>query len=347
MRTFILFGACVGLGALAKYNYLFFPAGLLAATLTTPRWRSILFSRGMLVAGAIAFFISLPHTLWMIQHTQAALLSSGKFQVGQGENGLLTATRGLGGLIKAVVSFLGPLAAIFVVVFATRNRKPASPATTARAVFLAKAMASVVGMLAILVVAFQVTGVRGRWLQPVLIGAPVLVAAMAPLQSSMRMKVYLGLGFVVAVTVSLMIPGRIVLGERLKRDEPLMRPYDKLAREVQQRIQPGDVVVSDTGVMAGNLRLNLPQHLAVTPNIARLFLPNPPAVLLAWDATRFPEMPDALVNYVRTLGRKSPEPSDAEFVSATFKYHRHRQARLGMVRVELTEKAEPPTGAGE
>ncbi len=371
------FGACVGLGCLAKYNYVFFPFGLLVTAVLSRRWRDRVLTRKMVAAAIVAATLFLPTLVWISHHTEVTLLSSGKLRLAAADGRFLSALRGLKELGVSIVAFLSPMVGMLLVVFlwggsrrANRNSPPASavrreealegplnvvPGELSRdecfglSLLLLKALVSVMAMLAVLVVAFQVTGVRGRWLQPVLIAAPVVAAGLLKQRlRPRRVKILAGLGAGIAVLVAVMLPGRIVLGERLGRDEPLMRPYDVLARVVSARLEPGDVLVADTGVLAGNLRLNLPHHVAVTPEAARLFVPTPGSILLVWDATRSPAIPAALVDFIHGLGAAPPDQRATEFASATFKYHHRRQARIGMLRVKVIGRGmdQPPSFNG-
>lgn len=335
IRWYLILGCCIGFGCLAKYNYIFFPVGLVAAALSLKSWKGVVLNRGFLLTLAVACVVFLPNGLWMLQHLDLASRSSSKLRMEEQVNWLGPALLGIKSLFMAVVAFVSPLLGVYVIALWKRPRRDGnqSEADEARAL-LFRAMVLVIGMLAVLVLTFHVTSVRNRWLQPVMIATPVLVSCWLSRRLDPRsLKRLIGLAFVAAVVVATLIPARIVFGERLRRDEPLMRPYDVLARYVRDQVSAGDVIVGDSGVTAGNLRLHLAGHLAATPELARLFAPRPARVLLVWDATRATELPERLKEYAAEQGLRPLDPGGTVYASATFKYHRSRQARIGMLKV--------------
>jgi hypothetical protein len=61
------------------------------------------------------------------------------------------------------------------------------------------------------------------------------------------------------IVVLLAIPGRIYFGERLRRDEPLMRPYDLLARQLEAELPGVAYLLGDSLLTAGNLKMQIPK----------------------------------------------------------------------------------------
>ena len=66
-RLWLAFGGLAGLGLLNKHTMLLFGAALIAGLLLTPA-RKLLWSKWLLLGGALAFLIFLPNLVWMIRH---------------------------------------------------------------------------------------------------------------------------------------------------------------------------------------------------------------------------------------------------------------------------------------
>ena len=65
LRRYLLFGLAMGVGALAKYNYLLFLSALLAAVLIDKTLRPVILDRRMLAGGAVSIAVTAPHFVWL------------------------------------------------------------------------------------------------------------------------------------------------------------------------------------------------------------------------------------------------------------------------------------------
>ena len=59
----------------------------------------------------------------------------------------------------------------------------------------------------------------------------------------LRLKVLAGLGLTVMVAVAVVMPGRLLVAERLKREEPLTRPYAELAAQLHEVVPAGSLTI--------------------------------------------------------------------------------------------------------
>ncbi|MCP6726282.1 hypothetical protein NL526_29935, partial [Klebsiella pneumoniae] len=79
------------------------------------------------------------------------------------------------------------------------------------------------------------------------IHTPVLAIALVHARlTAHRLKYLLAVGLLVMLTISLIIPGRIVFIEKLKREEPLARPYSELADKLRQAVDGATYIVANT-----------------------------------------------------------------------------------------------------
>src|SRR5262249_8464837 len=124
------------------------------------------------------------------------------------------------------------------------------------------------GFIVLAIVVLRISEVRDRWLQPILICSPVL--AIAWLQNrldAVRLKWILMLAFVAAVVVTVVLHGRILLAEKKGRTQPWNRPYDALAAQLKGPIASVSTVMTDTTLLAGNLRMNIPDKIFMPPEL--------------------------------------------------------------------------------
>jgi len=182
---------------------------------------------------------------------------------------------------------------------------------------------------------FHTTNIRERWLQPVLICAPVLAAAlMQDRINPTRLRWLIRGTLAVLLLVAVLIPARVVFAERIQREERLTRPYDTLAAQIRPAVPEGSVVVTDLRLLAGNLRLSLPNRLFVSCDLTSLFPEDGRHCFLAWDATRSHEPPKALLDWAATKFSSPSTWSQPKHYTATYKFYRVKQLELGLIQVK-------------
>jgi len=329
------FGLCAGLGLISKYNYPFWLLGLSLAACTVPEFRPATCDRRMLLALGLCLLVFLPNGWWIVSHPHLAFLTASKFELPEKGPWLRAVLNGLRRMASVVAAFVGPLGVVYLLVF-WRPRKRAQPeALLPGARLILRAFLLVLAVLVLLVLGFRAQGFKDRWFQPILVSAPVLASALVGRRMDARRLKWLALAAgVVMVVVALAMPGRILLAERMKREEPLNRPYRELALQLRPAIPASALIVTDTRVLGGNLRLAFPQQQIIVPELAGLFSPPRRPCVLVWDATEQPTPPTPLTRWAQTALAAELSQATPEYFSATYKFHRARQLRLGLLRIE-------------
>jgi 4-amino-4-deoxy-L-arabinose transferase-like glycosyltransferase len=343
LARYALFGACAGLGVLSKYNFALVLVALAFAAVSIPKFRAITLDWRMALAIVIATLIILPNALWALDHRDLALRSANKFRIQESSHWLSAVISGLKGLLVCSISFFAPLGILYGIIF---WKRPATsePAEKNPYVSLLLRMLLVSYALIILaIVVFRISDVHDRWLQPILISSPLLAIAWLQRRlNATRLKWLVAIAGIVMVLVTIALYGRILWAERMHRTQPWNRPYDTLAQQLKPTLAPVSTVLTDTTLLAGNLRLNLPGKIFTTPELAGIFAPaNSSPIALVWDAgggpaarkstrsqTRDWPPPDNLAQFAERTGL-ALNPAQAQYLSATFKYHTTRQMKLG------------------
>ena len=331
--TYSLLGVCVGLGALSKYNYVFFPLGLLGAALTVKELRRVVWDQRILLTMLAAIVIVLPNALWMYQHPAQALYRVNKFQIKEQIGWLRAVTTGFKDMGLSTLLFVTPMSLGLTLVF-WKSRGHNAPPTNAPLVTLTRRiLPGVLAGVTLLILAFRVTDVKERWFLPLLIIAPVVAATwLQPRLDQRRLNWLLGLAGLVAVFVLVAIPGRYFLAERLHREETLARPYKMLADKLNQTLAPQTTIVAARPLLAGNLRLHLPNRRVTTPELAELFPFDPQNVVLTWEANRDPALPLRLRDFAARRGLGELTNQTPAYVSAPYHFRINKEARLGSVK---------------
>ncbi len=339
---YVLFGLCAGLGVLSKYNFALILVALAIAAVSIPEFRAIILNKRIVLAGVIAIVIVLPNAMWAMEHRDLALRSSSKFAIQDSSHWLRAISMGLERLGIASITFFGPVAVVYGILF--WRRSGAAPTEKSYyATLLLRMLLISYGLMVLTIVVFRISDVHDRWLQPVLVSAPVLLVAwVQPRLDMARLKWLLAIAGVAAVIVTVGLHARIILAEKWHRTQPWNRPYDALAQQMKSALAPASVVMTDTTLLAGNLRMNMPDKIFTPPELAPLFTDSTANVAIAWDAggdaiakktrnqTRDWPPPENLADFAQHAGA-SLDPAQAQYFSATFKFHTSRQMKVGVV----------------
>ena len=172
------------------------------------------------------------------------------------------------------------------------------------------------------------TNCRNRWLQPLVIPAPILVAAWCQQQlSRRRLKIILLLAVAIAGVVAIAAPGRILLTDRFRKGEALNTPFKDLADQLKQPLANVPILYCAETAMAGNLRIWFPDKIITAPATTNLHPPSFPCALV-WD----PSMRGSAPFLAGAAHLTGSSPASAIYVEERLKYHQSKTMRLGLLR---------------
>jgi 4-amino-4-deoxy-L-arabinose transferase-like glycosyltransferase len=293
LRDYALLGLSLGLGVLAKYNYLIFASALAIAMLTFADGRRVLLDRRTAVTLSIAVLTALPHLEWVVTHREFATGMASKLRIDT-HAGFLTA---LGRLARASASFLAVPIAVFLIVLPQCFRRVGR--RTSQVPFPLNRFFLVMALLLTLTVAGGVGDFKARWFQPLYFLFPLyLLSRVEPgTLSPRRWRVCMGAGIAAGaamiVGILLRIGAPSVTGHATLHSFPNQAVMDAVGAEGFHH----GLIVADSLALAANLRLQSPTSRAVTPELAPLV---PEAfrtreeVLVAWDGHKQHGMPDGI-----------------------------------------------------
>ncbi len=332
IRWYVLFGLAAGAGLLAKFNFALWILGLLGAALVEPKLRKSVLDWRMGLALIVCVLMATPYGLWILEHRNTAFGNVSKLAVGK-TSWAYTVLTGLKNLVTAVVSVLGPLALIYGAIFVkARADVPLPERTRVYGKVILRAVLFILGTILLLVLLFRATGFRERWFQSLLVSAPVAaVALLSNRLDSCRVKWLAGIAVTVMIVVAGVVPGRIFFGEKLKREEPLMRPYAEVGRQIRPEISRSAVVVADTVLLAGNLQLALPSNEVLVPASGQSRDVGAAPVVLVWDTRKQTEMPAALRSWAESARPGAIQNASPRYFSSTYYHHTSKRLRLAVL----------------
>ncbi|SOC39981.1 dolichyl-phosphate-mannose-protein mannosyltransferase [Rhizobium subbaraonis] len=279
--SYLVTGIAIGIGMIAKYNFVLLPAAGLLAILFDGEWRQRVFDWRLLLTVAAALAIVAPHALWLFDHL--ALASGGTMEK-LSDGSTTISSQILEGLLSLVTAILG-FSAVTVVVFAIVLRGNLWRALSAgnRWTALIEAMMAIFLLALLLLILFAgAAHIKDRWLTPLLLVLPLylcLKIEAAGLGNALQLKRFAPIAAAIMIAVPAILFGRVASAGLTGDYQKLNVPYDAFARNIaDEGIRPAAILTDDTH-LAGNLRLHFPGIPVVSEDYAG-FAPD-----VAWSAT--------------------------------------------------------------
>jgi 4-amino-4-deoxy-L-arabinose transferase-like glycosyltransferase len=314
---YLLLGVLLGAGLLAKFNFIFFAVALIGVGI----WRSPGSWLGMFASIVTAGILVAPFILWMSENRD--LVSQKLYKFSFESQGfifdLLTTAQAL------FLALTGYLALFLVVLLLAwwRRRDDAPDPELAEDVSLirpedAEDLLRIMGIALVLaaIAAFATgaTAIKDRWLHPVLFALPL--ASLLWFAHRLDRRAWATLGTVIvimsgAAVVALPIDKYIGL-DKIPRQAA---PFAPLARQIAAN---GNTVMASHHWLAGNLRLEEPGLLALTPDIPHLDLALQNPVQLVWYVRSGTEPPADLLELYRKRFGREPIVGPSEKLSAPY-----------------------------
>ena len=346
----LLFGAMIGLGGLAKVNFLLVPLAMLIAAGSMPELRGRLRVPGIVLAAAVAAAIWVGPLWWAWTNPDRAFASTIRLQLaGEDDPRWRAALEGSWEFVAAVVACL---ALGFVILALLRRLRGAPAAPGARFDTLDRlVLRTVLAGLALAFVGVLVSGathVRDIWLLPLLYLAVPLAAVQVQQRvtsAGVRILRRTIAGLAILVTVSLAV--HILYGD--PGHPPLSRyPVRQMAADLEAAFPGANRIVADPEWLAGNLIYRRPD-LAVVSAVD----PGPPpdaaeSVVLVWWERR-PRGPEATTGRLAAAWRQPVEVGPARPLNEPFPLHPGVTFRVDAaeLRVGAAAAPSPPAVAGE
>jgi hypothetical protein len=240
-------------------------------------------------------------------------------------------------LVKCAAMLSGCIAAAFLLLFpkvwASDAKVPKVPKDSCQQLIQRTlGIVLVISLLAVLALAIEL---KDRWFQPVVflgaIWAALRVRDRVTLVAARR---FFYLACAVIGVVLIVLPGIPLAAAVTKRPTRLNAPYSNLCQQLKARVGEPAVIVSESRLVGGNLRLRFSRSTVIAPEYHDLPINNNVAWLVVWDASKKLEPGPSLTTFLAQLrkgGLSNPPPA---FVEAPYKYTNAKRMRLGYFLLE-------------
>lgn len=296
---YLTLGACIGLGLLSNYSYALLAVGLILAALTVPEYRRRILLPWLLLSLAVATALVLPHALWALDHPNTVLATSHKLKIQPSVSWLNTALAPFLSLAAAWFSHVISIAAVYLVL-CWKQVVPFSweAARHPPAVLLLRTVVIPLSLVIIAMLATQATAFKGRWLQPIYICIPILMALWTQPRwnrSATRRFLFLSVGVILLVSITLAAR----FGVDPDRADGLNRTFTQLLPPLRADAEKVDFIIAEDAPIGGNLRLAFPHKMVITPQFTpERWTRSGKTCLIVFNATRKAHPPAALARLI-------------------------------------------------
>lgn len=327
---YLLTGFAVGIGLIAKYNFVIVPVAAILAILPEPDLRRRIFDWRFIPALLVVVIICLPHGLWVLSNLTDATAGTIKaMREDASGNAVLDRLSGLGALILAMLTGGLPIFAFFLVAFRRSlvtawSTKTLWTRVVGRMLLLCLISVGMIGL------GLGATSISEKWLSPFLLLLPFYLCLKLEAAKTDTNLAVPRLFFPVAA-LALGFIAYIAIGNRIG---PFLNQYEKenlpaglfIEQVVAERGERPAYVTAADPFLAASARIELPD--------ARIFLPTfdqaPPldaAIrgkpgLVIWQIGRKggeAMMPEALASYLRARGI-APETLSSSAMAVPYLY---------------------------
>lgn len=331
---YCLLGVTLAAGILAKTNFLIFTAALSITFATFSEGRRVLFSRKILLTLTVAILLASPYLVWMYTHQDILFSTTHKFKQGRDLFYLV----GPVSLVRSSLLFLAPLLFIFIAVFPSLLKRKTVPVDDFHYSFIGRYIVVVFLSVLLVVVLFQVTYVKDRWLQPLLFAFPIFLFSRIKYEelTTHRFKVYFSVIGVAAASIYLAFTLRVVAAEKMDKFCRLNYPIATVAKELSDLGFSKGLIISDDRFLAGNFSFAFPSSTAVIPgyNLEKNAAPGTKAVMI-WQADRSKQLPQVLASFLQEKYNLSLDTNQIHYLTHPYLYAHKSQVTLAAILFDL------------
>ncbi len=258
--TYFWLGAAIGAGLLSKYNYILFLAAVLTALSVDAAFRKALLDRRMALTVAVAAIVAVPHYYWLWLHRANFIKHvQGRFPNGTPDGTSFLGLFGAFDACMAVLNFLMPLLAIYILLFPRALRRDgsrAAPSARHRKI-LGWTLLIIFALTIAGVLLFDVTRVRNHYMF-LLILFPIyfLARAQAAEIPERALKKFSAVLLAIAILVPVCDAAKYAVDPQRSSKSYYNMPYESFARQLKAAgFVKGTIVGDWLGYpIAGNLR---------------------------------------------------------------------------------------------
>ena len=334
VNNYFLLGILLGIGIMAKANYILFLIILILTLITLPESRKLIFSKKIFLSLFIALAVSGIYLLWIPGHLDIFLSATGKFTRLNNNYPWL----GLRSLSSNSLLFLTPLWIFYLLIFPKgflNSQKTNFASRFFRQYFLFLGL-----ILLSMVLILQVAYVKDRWLQPVLFVIPIFFFNRVPPQSITpgKFKVFLAITITTALAIYLALTFRVLGVSYTKKFCRLNFPFSTMAEDLRKAGFSRGLIISDNRFIAGNMHVQFPDTIAFIPGYNFEDLTENSGYTTAaimWNPATNPHIPPKLADFVEQTYHIKVSDYPVKYYEHLYKHARTTSVVLAVMQIPI------------
>jgi 4-amino-4-deoxy-L-arabinose transferase-like glycosyltransferase len=334
--VYLALGVFVGLGILAKYNYLIFIVALFLAALSIKDFRKSLINKRLLWALVIICLMVLPHVFWVFQNFSQTTLRLKEIQIDAAERNNFF---GLGFRVLATLIQFSFVLLIFFPQALKKNSAYTGQDKQLKTLLGRFFLISLI-IVASLIVGFKIIDFEERWLQPIFFIFPMYFFLLIKNRniSGRRVKFFIGAILFSAFMNLIMILVCTVFPDTFGHKR-IHYPGEKLAKVIKDEtgFSQGLILSPETS-LAADLKLNFKDSFVETPQMSPKARKGHSQILLIWnsqwDHKVPPRMYGLLAKYKIDINQANLKVKGAK---ALYKYAKEESYPIGFVFLDQTK----------
>lgn len=323
---YLLTGLAIGIGAIAKYNFVLVPLAAVIAIAMDKDLRQRLFDWRMLLTIGAAVALVLPHCLWVVNHFDIATTQTAKEMRDVSDSTTLYA---IDGALDLLLAFLKAVALPTTIGAALyfRDLKAIIRASDQSTRLVGRIILFSMIFVMMLVFAMGVTHMRQKWLAVYVLLWPLylcLKVQAADLSGERKLKPMLASTFTLAIGFLAVLLTRGLISPHFERYSLIHIPYKGFAETLRHDgpLKP-DYVIAFGGLAGGNLKIQFPDSMVLTTDSDIETVPAiwpAGAVILLVDTTDDGESPEDFKDALASLAERVslPAPTDVHYVNVPY-----------------------------
>ncbi len=334
--NYLLLGLALGTGFLGKSNFGLFLAVMILTLVSTSKGRKVLSHRYIILTLLVIWSLCGQYFIWMYNNQDIVFSATHKFKRALDSYYIA----GPASLVYKMFLFLTPLWLACLLVFPKGYGLSEKFTFTAHEQFIRRYLLFLFAVLLIVVLAFKVTYVKDRWLQPLLFVAPIFFfSRLASEQiTPKRFKAFLLICLVAALGIYTAFTIRVTGGAYTKNFCRMNYPFTEIVRELKTDGFNGGLIISNNRFLAGNLVLRFPGSAALIPDYRLEEQENTKKhrqALIVWRADRYREIPEPLSKFIKNTYNVEIQPYPVKYITTDYKYGRGETVTMAAVRLQL------------
>ncbi len=342
--NYCLLGLFFGIGVLAKANFALFIVVLTLTLLTFPEGRRIICSRKILFSLLISVAITASYFLWMFNNQEIVFSATHKLK----RAAELYYISGITSFIKNGFLFLTPLWLVYLIIFPAGFLKNQNKQPSIYNRFLGRYGLFFLLTLLIIILAFKVSYVKDRWLQPLLFLAPLIFFSRIELKNitEKKYKLFLKITATAAISVYIAFTVRAIDPPFSDHYSRLSYPISSFAEDMRESGFNGGLIVSNNRFLAGNMRIKFPDSTALIPDFNfenLLYSSSHSQAAVIWKADSTPQIPVKLHTFLQETYDINPNDYPITYHEEFYKHSKEFKVKLALLIFPLGGASQQPS----